>query len=53
MTLLIPFAAYPIAERFRALGHSAAVAAGMMMNYTTLATSGSVSSRLRAKQSRG
>ncbi|AXF06639.1 Na+/H+ antiporter [Paraburkholderia graminis] len=48
MTLLIPFAAYLIAERFELSGILAAVAAGMMMNYTTLATSGSVSSRLRA-----
>ncbi|WP_027803105.1 Na+/H+ antiporter [Paraburkholderia dilworthii] len=48
MTLLIPFAAYLIAERLELSGILAAVAAGMMMNYTTLATSGPVASRVRA-----
>ncbi|HEX7908429.1 MAG TPA: Na+/H+ antiporter [Paraburkholderia sp.] len=48
MTLLIPFAAYLIAERFELSGILAAVAAGMMMNYSTITTDGPVSSRVRA-----
>jgi len=48
MTLLIPFAAYLVAERFELSGILAAVAAGMMMNYTTMVTAGPASSRVRA-----
>src|SRR6201996_5914572 len=48
MTLLIPFAAYLIAERFEVSGILAAVAAGMMMNYTSIVTAGPASSRVRA-----
>jgi CPA1 family monovalent cation:H+ antiporter len=48
MTLLIPFAAYLIAERFELSGILAAVAAGMMMNYATIANAVPVSSRVRA-----
>ncbi|AXL52523.1 sodium:proton antiporter [Paraburkholderia caffeinilytica] len=48
MTLLIPFAAYLTAERFELSGILAAVAAGMMMNYTNIANVGPVSSRVRA-----
>jgi CPA1 family monovalent cation:H+ antiporter len=48
MTLLIPFAAYLSAERFEWSGILAAVAAGMMMNYTGAANTGSVASRIRA-----
>jgi CPA1 family monovalent cation:H+ antiporter len=48
MTLLIPFAAYLIAERFEVSGILAAVAAGMMMNYASIAHIGPVSSRVRA-----
>ena len=48
MTLLIPFAAYLVAERFELSGILAAVAAGMMMNYTTIVTAGPASSRVRA-----
>ncbi|MGF6769461.1 Na+/H+ antiporter [Paraburkholderia sp. GAS199] len=48
MTLLIPFAAYLIAERFEVSGILSAVAAGMMMNYASVAHSGSVASRVRA-----
>jgi CPA1 family monovalent cation:H+ antiporter len=48
MTLLIPFAAYLIAERLELSGILAAVAAGMMMNYTSIVNAGSVSSRIRA-----
>ena len=47
MTLLIPFAAYLIAERFEFSGILAAVSAGMMMNYANIANAGSVSSRVR------
>ncbi|MFM0741920.1 Na+/H+ antiporter [Paraburkholderia xenovorans] len=48
MTLLIPFAAYLIAERFELSGILAAVSAGMMMNYASIANAGSVQSRVRA-----
>src|SRR5258708_6762975 len=48
MTLLIPFAAYLIAERFELSGILAAVSAGMMMNYASIANVGPVSSRVRA-----
>lgn len=48
LTLLIPFAAYLFAEHFGCSGILAAVAAGMMMNYTTIANVGTVSSRVRA-----
>ncbi|MFD1558852.1 Na+/H+ antiporter [Paraburkholderia silviterrae] len=48
MTLLIPFAAYLIAEHLEVSGVLAAVAAGMMMNYTSVALTGPVSSRVRA-----
>ncbi|WGS50167.1 Na+/H+ antiporter [Paraburkholderia sp. D15] len=48
MTLLIPFAAYLIAERFELSGILAAVAAGMMMNYTSVANAGPASTRIRA-----
>ena len=47
MTLLIPFAAYLIAERFEFSGILAAVSAGMMMNYANIANAGPVSSRVR------
>jgi monovalent cation/hydrogen antiporter len=48
MTLLIPFAAYLFAEHLECSGVLAAVAAGMMMNYTSVAHMGPVSSRVRA-----
>ncbi|QBQ96082.1 Na+/H+ antiporter [Paraburkholderia pallida] len=48
MTMLIPFAAYLIAEHLEVSGVLAAVAAGMMMNYTSVALTGPVSSRVRA-----
>ncbi len=48
MTLLIPFAAYLIAEHFGWSGVLAAVAAGMMMNYASIAHAGPVASRVRA-----
>jgi monovalent cation/hydrogen antiporter len=48
MTLLIPFAAYLIAERFELSGILAAVSAGMMMNYANIVNAGPVSSRVRA-----
>lgn len=48
MTLLIPFAAYLFAEHLEVSGVLAAVAAGMMMNYTSVAHMGPVSSRVRA-----
>lgn len=48
MTLLIPFAAYLFAEHFGWSGILAAVAAGMMMNYTSIANIGPVASRVRA-----
>ncbi|USU16587.1 Na+/H+ antiporter [Paraburkholderia fungorum] len=48
MTLLIPFAAYLIAERFELSGILSAVAAGMMMNYASIVNVGPVSSRVRA-----
>jgi CPA1 family monovalent cation:H+ antiporter len=47
MTLLIPFAAYLTAERFELSGILAAVSAGMMMNYASVANAGSVASRVR------
>lgn len=47
MTLLIPFAAYLFAEHFGWSGILAAVAAGMMMNYTSIANAGAVSARMR------
>ena len=47
MTLLIPFAAYLTAERFELSGILAAVSAGMMMNYASMANAGSVASRVR------
>ncbi|HEV3427232.1 MAG TPA: Na+/H+ antiporter [Paraburkholderia sp.] len=48
MTLLIPFAAYLFAEHLEVSGVLAAVSAGMMMNYTSAAHIGPVSSRVRA-----
>jgi CPA1 family monovalent cation:H+ antiporter len=48
MTLLIPFAAYLFAEHLEVSGVLAAVAAGMMMNYTSAAHMGPVSARVRA-----
>ncbi|RFU47222.1 Na+/H+ antiporter [Paraburkholderia sp. DHOC27] len=48
MTLLIPFAAYLFAEHFGWSGILAAVSAGMMMNYTSIASMGPVASRVRA-----
>ncbi|MCG5077359.1 Na+/H+ antiporter [Paraburkholderia tagetis] len=48
MTLLIPFAAYLFAEHLEVSGVLAAVAAGMTMNYTSVAHTGPVSSRVRA-----
>jgi Na+/H+ antiporter len=48
MTLLIPFAAYLIAERLELSGILAAVSAGMMMNYASIWNAGPVSSRVRA-----
>ena len=48
MTLLIPFAAYLIAEHFEWSGILAAVAAGMMMNYATIANAAPVATRIRA-----
>jgi CPA1 family monovalent cation:H+ antiporter len=48
MTLLIPFAAYLFAEHFGCSGILAAVAAGMMMNYASIANAGPVASRVRA-----
>ncbi|MGF6776004.1 Na+/H+ antiporter [Paraburkholderia sp. GAS334] len=48
MTLLIPFASYLFAEHFGWSGILAAVAAGMMMNYTSIMHVGPVSSRIRA-----
>jgi CPA1 family monovalent cation:H+ antiporter len=49
LTLLIPFAAYLFAEHFGCSGILAAVAAGMMMNYATNTNAGTVSARVRAK----
>ena len=48
LTLLIPFAAYLFAEHFHCSGILAAVAAGMMMNYVTLTSASSVSTRVNA-----
>jgi len=48
MTLLIPFASYLLAEHLQCSGVLAAVAAGMAMNYTNVAYTGPVSSRMRA-----
>ncbi|RDK04082.1 Na+/H+ antiporter [Paraburkholderia lacunae] len=48
MTLLIPFSAYLIAERFELSGILAAVAAGMTMNYASIANAGPAASRVRA-----
>ncbi len=48
LTLLIPFASYLFAEHFECSGVLAAVAAGMMMNYTAFAHQGPVSARVRA-----
>jgi Na+/H+ antiporter len=48
MTLLIPFAAYLIAEHLGCSGILSAVAAGMMMNYASIAHAGPVASRVRA-----
>ncbi|WP_233799717.1 Na+/H+ antiporter [Paraburkholderia sp. HP33-1] len=48
MTLLIPFAAYLTAERFELSGILAAVSAGMMMNYASIADTWQVASRVRA-----
>ena len=48
MTLLIPFASYLFAEHFGWSGILAAVAAGMMMNYTSITHVGPVSARMRA-----
>jgi monovalent cation/hydrogen antiporter len=48
LTLLIPFAAYLLAEHLECSGVLAAVAAGMMMNYTSAAHMGPVSTRVRA-----
>ncbi|WP_233861886.1 Na+/H+ antiporter [Paraburkholderia adhaesiva] len=48
LTLLIPFAAYLLAEHLECSGVLAAVAAGMMMNYTSAAHMGPVSERIRA-----
>jgi len=48
LTLLIPFAAYLLAEHLECSGVLAAVAAGMMMNYTSVAQLGPVSARVRA-----
>jgi monovalent cation/hydrogen antiporter len=48
MTLLIPFAAYLFAEHFGWSGILSAVAAGMMMNYTTLANVRPVAARVRS-----
>lgn len=48
MTLLIPFAAYLFAEHFGCSGILAAVAAGMMMNYTSISHAEPVAARVRA-----
>jgi Na+/H+ antiporter len=48
MTLLIPFAAYLFAEHFGWSGILAAVAAGMTMNYTSIARAAPVTARMRA-----
>ena len=48
MTLLIPFAAYLVAEHLELSGILSAVAAGMMMNYANIMHAGPVSSRVRA-----
>ncbi|WP_322103750.1 Na+/H+ antiporter [Paraburkholderia sp. J41] len=48
LTLLIPFAAYLFADHLEVSGVLAAVAAGMMMNYTSAAHTGPVSTRVRA-----
>jgi monovalent cation/hydrogen antiporter len=48
LTLLIPFAAYLLAEHLECSGVLAAVAAGMMMNYTSAMHTGPVSARVRA-----
>ncbi|MEK6424015.1 MAG: Na+/H+ antiporter [Burkholderia gladioli] len=49
MTLLIPFASYLIAEHFALSGILSAVAAGMMMNYTSFSRSSTVAARVRAE----
>ncbi|KWC57388.1 Na+/H+ antiporter [Burkholderia ubonensis] len=49
MTLLVPFAAYLIAEHLDLSGVLAAVAAGMMMNYTSFSRKSTVASRVRAE----
>jgi monovalent cation/hydrogen antiporter len=48
LTLLIPFAAYLLAEHLECSGVLAAVAAGMTMNYTSAVHMGPVSARVRA-----
>jgi monovalent cation/hydrogen antiporter len=48
MTMLIPFASYLFAEHFGVSGILAAVAAGMTMNYSSFATTGTASARVRA-----
>lgn len=48
LTLLIPFAAYLLAEHLECSGVLAAVAAGMVMNYTSVVHMGPVSARVRA-----
>jgi CPA1 family monovalent cation:H+ antiporter len=49
LTLLLPFASYLLAEHLQCSGVLAAVAAGMTMNYSNAAHTGSVSARVRAK----
>ncbi|KAF1028472.1 MAG: Sodium, potassium, lithium and rubidium/H(+) antiporter [Burkholderia plantarii] len=49
MTLLIPFASYLIAEHLELSGILSAVAAGMMMNYTSFSRSSTVAARVRAE----
>ncbi|WJF90274.1 Na+/H+ antiporter [Paraburkholderia bonniea] len=48
MTLLIPFASYLFAEHAGWSGILAAVAAGMMMNHTSVSHAGPVAARMRA-----
>jgi Na+/H+ antiporter len=47
LLLLLPFAAYLLAERFHVSGILAAVAAGMMMNYTDVLKGGYVATRMQ------
>src|SRR5690606_15400214 len=48
MTLLLPFASYIIAEHLNCSGILAAVAAGIMMNYTTFTRGSALQTRIQS-----